>query len=255
MAHELLLLSNSNVHGMKFLEHAQEAIEEFFQNEKTVYFAPYAKADHDAYTAKAQEALKPFGITVIGLHTQKNPARVIETRATSLFVGGGNSFRLLKQLQDLNLLKVVCDKVEAGSLRYMGSSAGTNMSCPTIRTTNDMPIVEPASFQSFGLLPFQINPHYVDPDPNSTFMGETREERLLQFLEENEVPIVGMREGCWLRRSGAQLYLNGHTDARVFQRNKPAQEFSAGADLSWLLEIPTHFDTVRKPMFVGAEPG
>jgi dipeptidase E len=124
----------------------------------------------------------------------------------------------------------------------MGSSAGTNMACPTLRTTNDMPIVEPGTFRSFGLLPFQINPHYLDPDPASTHMGETREKRIEQFLEENDVPVLGMREGSWLRRNGSMLTLGGTTGARLFRRGAAPQEFADGADLSFLLDLPANFD-------------
>jgi dipeptidase E len=124
----------------------------------------------------------------------------------------------------------------------MGSSAGTNMSCPTVRTTNDMPIVEPPSFEAFGLIPFQINPHYLDPDPASTHMGETREERIVQFLEQNDVAVLGMREGAWLRRQGSALALGGTTGARLFRRDRQPEEFGDGADLSFLLDLAPGFD-------------
>jgi dipeptidase E len=125
----------------------------------------------------------------------------------------------------------------------MGSSAGTNMACPTLRTTNDMPIVEPAAFETVGLLPFQINPHYLDPDPASTHMGETREQRITQFLEENEVAVLGMREGSWLRRKGNVLTLGGHTGARLFERDRQPREFEQGDDLSFLLSLTPVFDS------------
>ncbi|HLZ59668.1 MAG TPA: dipeptidase PepE [Ktedonosporobacter sp.] len=241
MASHLLLLSNSTVPGMRYLEHAIDAISEFLGDERTVHFVPYALADHSGYTARIQEALKPLGVTIVGLHTQKNPGKTLET-ARVLFVGGGNSFRLLKGLQQANLLEVVRQRVTKGELRYLGSSAGTNMACPTLRTTNDMPIVEPVSFESFGLIPFQINPHYVDPDPKVVHMGETRDKRIEQFLEENDVPVLGMREGAWLSRKGPQLRLAGVVGARLFLRGQPPQEFEPGADLSHLLHLPAHFD-------------
>ncbi len=127
-------------------------------------------------------------------------------------------------------------------MKYLGSSAGTNLSCPTIRTTNDMPIVQPRSFEAFGLVPFQINPHYLDPDPSSTHMGETREQRIEQFHEENAVPVLGLREGAWLRRRGGKLLLAGTTGARLFGRGQPAVEFTDGADLSLLLRTKVRFD-------------
>jgi dipeptidase E len=160
-----------------------------------------------------------------------------------LFVGGGNSFRLLKALHEQKLIGVTRRRVEAGELSYMGSSAGTNMACPTLRTTNDMPIVEPPSFVSFELVPFQINPHYLDPDPASTHMGETREKRIHQFQEENDVAVLGMREGSWLRRQGDELTLCGTTGARLFRSGQAEEEFVEGADLSFLLRLPARFDS------------
>jgi dipeptidase E len=237
----LFLLSNSAIFGLHPLEHALNALKEFINDERIVHFVPYALADHDGYTASIQETLAPFGLTVKGVHTFSSPRQALE-EARVLYVGGGNSFRLLKTLQQHNLLDTVRQRVTAGALRYMGSSAGSNMACPSLRTTNDMPIVQPHSFQAFGLIPFQINPHYLDPDPNSTHMGETRAQRIEEFLEENDVPVVGLREGTWLRQHGPKLHLDGTTSARLFTRNAAPQEIAPGTDLTWLLEIPPHFD-------------
>ena len=241
MAAELLLLSNSSVFGGGYLEHAFGAIEELLGDRRTVHFAPYALADHDGYTARVQEALGALGVSVVGLHRVGDARTEIES-AGALFVGGGNSFRLLRGLERAGLLEPVRRQVGAGALRYLGASAGTNMACPSLRTTNDMPIVQPDSFASFGLLPFQINPHYLDPDPGSTHMGETRERRIAEFLEDNDVPVLGMREGAWLRRRGRQLLLDGRVGARLFQRGHEPQELGPGADLSWLLDVPVRFD-------------
>ena len=193
-------------------------------------------------TERADAVFSRFGATIIGLHTFANPKAALE-QAEVLFVGGGNSFRLLKALHDYDLIEVVRRRVEAGELSYMGSSAGTNMACPSIRTTNDMPIVEPASFESFGLVPFQINPHYIDPDPGSTHMGETRDKRIHQFHEENDVAVLGMREGAWLRRQDQDVTLCGTTGARLFRRGEPEEEFREGSDLSFLLDVPAKFDS------------
>jgi dipeptidase E len=241
MRNDLLLLSNSVVFGKAYLEHALDALKEFLGNERVISFVPYAQAQHDSYTARIQEILAPLGMTVRGVHAASHPRQAIE-QARVLYVGGGNSFRLLKALQYHDLLDPIRRRVAAGELRYLGSSAGTNMACPSIRTTNDMPIVRPGSFEALGLIPFQINPHYLDPDPNSTHMGETREQRIEEFLEENNVPVLGMREGSWLRRREHTLRLEGIAGARLFLRNAPPQEIAPGSDLSWLLDTVPQFD-------------
>jgi dipeptidase E len=238
---DLLLLSNSSVHGRGYLEHALDAIGDFLAGRKVVHFAPYALADHQGYSERAGAAFARFDARVVGLHTSANPKGTLE-QAEVLFVGGGNSFRLLKALHDYELIEVVRNRVAAGELSYMGSSAGTNMACPTIRTTNDMPIVEPPSFEAFSLIPFQINPHYLDPDPASTHMGETRAKRIHQLHEENDVAVLGMREGAWLRRKDANLFLRGTTGARLFRRGQAEEEFEEGADLGFLLGLPSKFD-------------
>jgi dipeptidase E len=241
VSHDLLLLSNSAMFGRGYLEHALEAIEEFLGHERLVHFAPFALADHAAYTARVQAGLAALGVSVVGLHAEPDARRAVQA-ASVLFVGGGNSFRLLKALQQRGLLELVRQRVGEGGLRYLGASAGTNMACPTLRTTNDMPIVQPASFEAFGLLPFQINPHYLDPPPGSTHMGETRQRRIEEFLEENDVPVLGLREGAWLRRRGPVLRLEGHSGARLFRRGVVPRELEPGTDLAWLLDVPARFD-------------
>ena len=241
MRFDLLLISNSIKHGMGYLEHARAAIQEFMGAERDVLFVPYAMADYTAYTDRVAVALEPLGLRLRGLHLEPNPSAAVES-TSALFVGGGNSFRLLKALQANELIEPVRQRVSTGELRYMGSSAGANMACPTLRTTNDMPIVEPASFESFNLIPFQINPHYLDLDPASTHMGETRELRIAQFLEDNDVPVLGIREGAWLRRRDEELHLGGGTGARLFLRGQEPVEYSEGADLSFLLSRQPRFD-------------
>jgi dipeptidase E len=240
-AADLLLLSNSAMFGHRYLEHALPAIADFLGESRRVHFVAYALADLDAYTARVQEALSPLDVSVIGIHQAQDPHRAIE-EAGLLFVGGGNTFRLLAKLQELDVLELVHRRVVAGALRYLGASAGTNVACPTIRTTNDMPIVEPASLTAFGLIPFQINPHYQDPLPDSTHMGETREQRLLEFLQDNDVPVLGIREGAWLRRRASALQLEGQSGARLFRRGRPPEEIAPGANLTWLLETSAQFD-------------
>lgn len=236
----LLLLSNSVLHGRGYLEHALPAVGEFLSGCREVVFVPWALADHDGYTARVRDALTPLGVRVRGLHTALD-ARAAVAEAEVLFVGGGNTFRLLRAIQAAGVIEPVRARVAAGELRYLGSSAGTNHACPTIRTTNDMPIVQPPTFEAFNLIPFQINPHYLDPDPSSTHMGETREERIRQFLEENDVAVLGMREGAWLRRRGDELMLHGTTGARLFRRAQDPTEYQGGDDLSFLLKLSPRF--------------
>lgn len=240
MNHDLLLLSNSSLPGTGFLQHALDAIAEILGARRTVHFAPFALADHDGYTAKVAETLGPLGVRVVGLHTVDAPAALAD--AEVLFVGGGNTFRLLGAIQRAKLLEPVRRRVASGDLAYIGSSAGTNLACPTIRTSNDMPIVEPESFDAFSLVPFQVNPHYLDADPGSTHMGETREQRITEFLEANDVPVLGIREGGWLRRRAADLTLYGKAGALLFRRGREAEPLGDGADLSLLLNEEARFD-------------
>lgn len=243
MGTQLLLLSTSTLYGQQFLEYALSEIAEFLSGCQAIYFVPYAQADYAGYTARVEQTLAPLGVKVVGLHTTPEPHKALQ-EAEALFVGGGNSFRLLKILQTEGLIEVVRTRVKGGQLRYLGASAGTNLACPTLRTTNDMPIVQPASFEAFGLIGFQINPHYLDRDPASTHMGETREQRLLEFLEENDVPVLGLREGAWLRQRDEQLLLGGVAGkgARLFERGFPPKELAPGTDLSWLLGVIPNFD-------------
>lgn len=213
----LLLISSSLTHGTGFLDHCADAIQEHLQGVKRMLFVPYALFDRDEYTRVVRERFAQWNIEVEGLHTQQRPAEAIH-QAEAMFIGGGNSFRLLKCLQDQELLEPIRKRVAAG-MPYMGSSAGTNVACPTIRTTNDMPIVEPTSFQSLGLVSFQINPHFVQADPESTHQGETREQRLQEFLEENDQTVVGIPEGTWLQVQGESGRIEGARDAHLFSRS------------------------------------
>jgi dipeptidase E len=231
---DLLLLSTSSVYGSGFLAYARRQVVEFLGNCRTLHFAPFAMADLDAYTGRVRQALAPLGVSVVGLHEGNDPREAIG-QAEVLFVGGGNTFRLLRAFQQLDLLEIVRQRARSGQLRYMAASAGSNLACPTIRTTNDMPIVEPAGLSALGLLPFQINPHYLDPQPGSTHMGETREQRLQEYLEENTLPVLALREGAILHRRDQTLSLLGSADARLFRRNSPPVEYQPGADLSELL--------------------
>jgi len=242
VAPDLFLLSSTSVHGYPPLAHAIDAMAEIVGNAPSILFAPFAVANHDAYVERTQVVLDALGVPVIGLHAVPDPREAVE-EAELLYIGGGNSFRLLSALWGLGLIEPIRRRVQAGELRFIGSSAGSNMACPTLRTTNDMPIVQPPSFEALGLIPFQINPHYVDADPTSTHRGETREDRLLEFLEENDVAVLGLREGSWIRRRGQSLTFHGIAGGKLFQRGAAPREVQPGDDLSELLALEPHFDT------------
>lgn len=230
---KLLLVSSSVVHGSGFLEHCGDAIGEHFSGVSTVLFIPYALADHDGYTNTVRNRFQELGMDVKSIHEDGDPVQNVQ-EAEAIFIGGGNSFRLLKTLYDLNLVQPLRDAVHRG-VPYMGSSAGTNMACPTIKTSNDMPIVQPPTFEALGLIPFQINPHFIDADPNSTHQGETREKRLAEYLEENSTPVVAIREGSWLTITQEACRLNGTTGMVLFQQGHDPQPIESEHDLSFLL--------------------
>jgi len=212
----VLLISNSTLHGSGYLDHAEGEIRSFLGDVRSVLFVPYALYDRDAYTAMAQERFARMGYTLESIHKAGDPQRAVNN-AASIFIGGGNTFRLLKALYDNNALNAIRERVKNG-MPYIGSSAGSNVAGPTIKTTKDMPIVQPPSFDALGIVPFQISPHFQDPDPNSTHMGETQEERILQFLEENDTPVFGLREGAMVRVEKGTMILKGSSGARIFRK-------------------------------------
>lgn len=229
----LLLLSNSTSHGRRLLDHADDAVRGFLDGVGTLLFVPFALDDRAGYVDKVRARFADWGIEVEGLEAAPRGGEQIEA-AEAVFVGGGNTFRLLKTLRENDLLAPLTSRVHA-EMRYMGASAGTNLACPTIGTTNDMPIVDPAGFDALGLVPFQINPHYLDPDPDTTHMGETREQRIREFLEDNDIPVVGLREGSWISVAAAGARLGGSRPLRLFRRGSEPEERPPGALLSDLL--------------------
>ena len=226
----ILLLSTSTLFGGGYLEYAEDEVRHFLANIKRILFVPFALHDHAAYAAHARGHFAQLGFTIESLHDAQDKQQAVQT-AEAIFIGGGNTFRLLRRLYDFDLLPVIRERV-AGGMPYMGSSAGSNVAGPTIKTTNDMPIVEPPSFDALGLVSFQINPHYLDPDPGSTHMGETREERILQFLEENETPVVGLREGAMLLVENGSCVLKGSAGVRIFQRGQDPVELATGSTIA-----------------------
>ena len=229
----LLLISNSTLYGSGYLDHAESEIRDFLGDVKRVLFVPFALYDHDAYASLARERFNAMGYELESAHEVPDARREVNN-AEVIFIGGGNTFRLLKSLYDFDLLLPIRQRVAEG-MPYIGSSAGSNVACPTIKTTNDMPIVQPPSFDALGLVYFQINPHYLDPDPNSTHKGETREERIIQFLEENTTPVVGLREGAMLRVEEGSTELKGVSGARLFRRGHDPVEAVPGTKLDHLI--------------------
>jgi dipeptidase E len=229
----LLLISNSTLHGRGYLEHAESDIRDLVANCARVVFVPFALQDRRSCAAKAQERFRTMGLSLTSLHDISNMRRAID-EADAIFVGGGNTFRLLKSLYDHDLLDPIRRRIAAGA-SYIGSSAGSIVAGPSLKTTKDMPVVQPPSFEALGLVPFQISPHYLDPDLTSTHMGETQEERILQFLEENEAAVVGLREGSMLRVHNGEVTLKGPHTARIFRRGEAPLEATPGSDLATLL--------------------
>src|SRR5882724_12102035 len=233
-ARQLLLISNSTLHGSGYLDHAEKEIRDFVGGRTRVLFVPYAVHDRRTYAGKAKERFREMGLSLASIHDVSNMQRAVD-EADVIFVGGGNTFRLLKGLHDHDLLGPIRRRVAAGT-PYIGSSAGSIVACPTLKTTKDMPVVQPPSFEALGLVSFQISPHYLDPDPSSTHMGETQEERILQFLEENDTPVVGIREGAWLLCNDGNVTLKGQTGARIFRRGHAPVEVTPGSEISDLIE-------------------
>ncbi len=229
MSKRALLLSSSRVHGGGYLDHAEGEIKSFLSGVSRVLFVPYALQDRDGYANTARTKFQAMGFKLDSIHEVADPRRAVE-EAQAIFVGGGNTFRLLKTMYELDLLQIIRRRAEAG-MPYMGASAGSNLAGPTIRTTNDMPIVQPPSFDALGLVPFQINPHYVDADPGSTHMGETREQRLREYLEENTVPVVAIREAAMLHLENGVVTLKGKAGARIFRRGQEPYEAEVGSEI------------------------
>jgi len=232
----ILLISNSTQHGRGYLDHVEAEIRSCLASIHSVLFVPFAMFDRAAYAARTKARLQAMGFAMEPL-SPTSPANVIE-QAESIFVGGGNTFRLLKGLQDLGVMDGIRRRVREG-MPYIGSSAGSIVAGPTLKTTKDMPIVEPASFEALALVDFQISPHYLDPDPTSSHMGETQEERISQFLEENDAPVVGLREGAFLRVDGESVFLGGESGARIFRRGRVAAEAQPGGRIDSLIRGDT----------------
>jgi dipeptidase E len=225
---KLLLVSTSTTHGTGYLEHCAPQILDLFHGAgvEHVLFVPYALHDRDAYAEQAKAAFLEMGLGLESIHQSPDPFASVEA-AEGIFIGGGNTFRLLKALYDHDLIDPIRRRVLAG-MPYLGTSAGSNVACPTIMTSNDMPIVYPPSFDALNLVPFQINAHYLDADPGSTHMGETRETRIREFHEENATPVVALREGAMLVVEEHRLHLAGDRGGKLFRRGSDPLECLPG---------------------------
>jgi dipeptidase E len=233
----LLLISNSTLYASGYLDHAEKEIRNFLGAVRRVLFIPFAQRNQDAYAALVRQRLAMMGYEMDSAHESYDPRKAASS-AEAVFVGGGNTFRLLKGFYDFELLPPVRRRVAEG-MPYLGSSAGSIVACPTLKTTKDMPVVEPPSFDALGLVGFQISPHYLDPDPGSTHMGETQEERINQYHEENHTPVVGLREGTMLHVEQGSIALMGITAARIFRRGRAPLEVEPGSNLEELLSFHT----------------
>jgi dipeptidase E len=231
----ILLASTSTVYGSSYLEYLLAELQLHFKNCNTLLFIPYARPGgitHDEYTAKVALAFAKINITVKGIHEFENQVEAIQN-AEGIFTGGGNTFVLVSQLYKNQLMEVIAQKLKSGT-PYLGTSAGSNIAGLTIQTTNDMPIVYPPSFQSLGMIPFNLNPHYIDTDGPANHMGETREDRIKEFHTYNSIPVLGLREGSWLEIKGENITLKGNGKARLFRQNQQAEEIESGSDLSFV---------------------
>ena len=226
--YKILAASTSTIHGSSYLDYIlNDAVN--FLNTDEILFIPYARPSgisYDEYTENPKKAFGQRNISVKGIHTFSNPKEAIQN-AKAIFVGGGNTFLLLKTLYELDVMEVL-KQVVADGTPYMGSSAGSNLTGMTVGTTNDMPIVYPPSFEALGFLTFNINPHYLDPDPNSTHKGETRETRIKEFHKFNGQAVLGLREGSWLEVENGKVALKGNHTARLFRQNEEAIELNNG---------------------------
>jgi dipeptidase E len=235
---KLLLISNSTNAGEAYLEYCKQYIADFLQenNVRKILFVPFAAVtfSYDAYQQKVQEKLAPLGIEVDSIHRHADAKKAV-AEAEAIVVGGGNTFHLLKYVQEGGLIEAIREKVLSGT-PYVGWSAGANLTCPTICTTNDMPIVEPQSFSALGLIPFQINPHYLDAHPTG-HAGETREQRIEEYIAANPNRFVaGLREACMFYVEGNQIRLQGSRPLRVFKKDVAPKEYQAADDISFIMK-------------------
>jgi dipeptidase E len=231
----IIIASTSTLHGGDYLEYLLPELSKHFKNCKTILFIPYARPggiSHEEYSTKASLALNKINIAVKGIHEFEDPTSAIEN-AEGIFTGGGNTFVLVNELYKNNLMTTLNQAVKKG-IPYLGTSAGSVICGLSMQNTNDMPIVYPPSFQTTGLIPFNINAHYLDADLQSKHMGETRETRLKEFHAFNTIPVLGLREGSWLDVKGSKILLKGNLPSLLFRQNQAVEEIENESDLSYI---------------------
>ena len=229
----IIIASTSTLHGGDYLEYLLPELSLHFKHCKTILFIPFARPggiSHEEYTSKVATTFAKINIRVKGIHEFQDFSKAI-TNAEGIFTGGGNTFLLVSQLYKNKIMTILSETVKRG-IPYLGTSAGSNICGLTMQTTNDMPIVYPPSFQTLGLIPFNLNPHYLDADLQSKHMGETRETRINEFHAFNNIPVLGLREGSWLEVRNDKITLKGDLSARLFLANQNPVEIESGTDLS-----------------------
>lgn len=229
---KLIIASTSTVHGSGYLEYILPTLSEFFNGVNSIVFIPYARPGgitYDEYTDIARKAFAKIDINVNGIHEFDSPKTALQN-AEGVFTGGGNTFELVNQIYKNDVFADLKEVVENGT-RYFGTSAGSNLCGVTMMNTNDMPIVYPPSFKTLEFIPFNINAHYLDPNPDSTHMGETRETRIKEYHIFNETSVLGLREGSWLEVNGESIKLKGDLTARLFQQNKVPEELNSNEEI------------------------
>jgi len=230
----IILASTSSLFGQEYLAYIKPELIGLFEGADEIIFIPYARPggiSHEEYTAKAAAFFSSIGKKVVGLETFNNPVTALQS-GQAFFTGGGNTFLLVKTLWEKDLMNALKAEAEKGK-PYLGTSAGSNIGGLSMQTTNDMPIVYPPSFQAMGLVPFNINPHYLDPDPHSKHNGETRETRILEFLSQQNTPVVGLREGSWIRAKNNKITTEGAFSSRIFEAGKSPYELAPGSVLAF----------------------
>ncbi len=228
----ILLASTSTLYGGNYLEYLKDEIKTLFQGIDEILFIPFARPggiSHEEYTAKVAVFFEQLNIKVRSLHEFEEMPEAIQN-AKAYFTGGGNTFLLVKTLLEKNLMHFLKENIETGK-PYLGTSAGSNIGGINMKTTNDMPIVYPPGFECMELVPFNINPHYLDHDPLLKHNGETRETRIHEFLTQNDIMVVGLREGNWIRRIGDKITVEGSQMTRIFEKGKEPYEIEAGSQI------------------------